>query len=422
VTELCARFTQRDIGAVGTTTSRPPLVPVELAVLAAEGRHHPVRRTPLHHWHQAHGARWLDAGQWKRPESYGDPVAEVQAVRCGVGLIDVSTLGKIEVVGPDAAELLERVCIHKWADLKPGRVRYSVLCTEEGILFDDGIAACLEPERYFLTATTGNAESVIQWLELWRTTWRLDALVLNRTSALAAMNLAGPRARDVLQPLTAVDLSTAAFPYPALREGEVAGVPCRLMRLGFVGELGYEIHCPGAYAWHLWTALMEAGQNFGLQPFGVEAQRVLRLEKGHLIVGQDSDALSNPLDAGLGSLVRFDKPRFHGREPLIRFKERGRQTRLVGFELTSPPASSEAGAFRVQAMEGCQVVEQGRPAGRVTSARYSPTLDKYIGLAWVPAAQAAVGDRFFIRFNGGDVPAVVAALPFYDSKGERLKV
>jgi sarcosine oxidase subunit alpha len=417
--ELCAHFNRCEVGAVGTTTNRPPLVPVEMAVLASDRRHHPVRRTPLHHWHKAQGARWLDAGQWKRPESYGDPVAEVKTVRNGVGLIDVSTLGKIEIVGPQAAELLDRVCLQKWAGLKPGRVRYSVMCTEEGILFDDGIGACLESGRYYLTASTGNAEAVFQWLELWRTTWRLDATVLNRTSGLAAMNLAGPQTREVLGKVTSLDLSSAAFPYPAVREGEVAGVPCRLLRIGFVGELGYEIHCPSAYTWHVWTALLEAGKGFGIKPFGVEAQRIMRLEKGHLIVGQDTDALSNPLEAGLDGLVRFDKPQFLGQQPLVRLKERPPRSRLVGFELSATQAGLTVGP---QALEGCQVVEQGRPAGRVTSCRFSPTLSKYIGLAWVPVALSAPTQRFAVRFSGADVMATVASLPFYDPEGKRLKV
>lgn len=413
---LCARATGRTIETVGSTTSRPPAVPVELAVLAAERRHHPVRRTPLHHWHEAHGARWLDAGQWKRPESYGDPSAEVQAVRSSVGLIDVSTLGKIEVIGPDAAELLERICLIRWGDMKVGRARYAALCTEEGILFDDGVGARLGPEHFYLTATTGNAEAVFQWLELWRTTWRLNATVLNRTSAVAAFNLAGPRARDVLSRLTTLDLTTRAVPYPSLREAELAGVRCRLLRIGFVGELGYEIHCPGAYAWHLWDALLDAGAEFALKPFGVEAQRILRLEKGHLIVGQDTDALSDPLAAGLESLVRFDKPAFHGRDALVRLKEMGPRARLVGFHL-----DGVYGTRDLRSLEGCQVVDQGRSVGRVTSARYSPTLNRALGLAWVPTACSQPGGRFAIRWNGTDVPAVVARLPFYDPQGKRLK-
>jgi sarcosine oxidase subunit alpha len=409
--EVCGRATGQDSSAVGATTSRPPAVPVELAVLAA-GRFHPIRRTPLHHWHEAAGASWLDAGLWRRPESYGNPMAEARAVRQGVGLIDVSTLGKIEVVGPDAATLLERVYLNRWADLPPGRARYGVMCNEDGMLFDDGVGARLGPDRFYLTATTGNADGVVQWLELWCATWRLDARVLNRTAAVAAMNLAGPRARVVLRMLTGLDLATPAFPYMSLREAEVAGVPCRLLRIGFVGELGYEIHCSCAHAWHLWHALLEAGTASQLKPFGVEAQRLLRLEKGHLIIGQDTDALSSPLEAGLEWLVRFDKSAFIGREPLLKLKAVTRRSRLVGFHLLDR---------HVVPAEGCQVVEAGSPTGRVTSARYSPTLERSLGLAWVPAAKAEAGMPFHIRFNGSDLPATVAPLPFYDPDGRRLR-
>jgi sarcosine oxidase subunit alpha len=396
----------------GVTTSRPPAIPVELAVLAAGQKHAPVRRTPLHYWHVQAGARWLDAGQWKRPESYGDPVAEVRCVRTAVGLMDVSTLGKIEVIGPDAAKLLERLYVNRWADLKIGRVRYGVMCNEDGILLDDGIGARLGPDRFYLTATTGNAEAIFQWLELWRATWRLNVTVLNQTSAWAALSLAGPGARSVLGRLTEIDLSSTGFPHLSLREGDIAGVLCRLLRIGFVGELGYEIHCPSAYAWHLWEVLSETGREAGLKPFGVEAQRILRLEKGHLIIGQDTDALSNPLEAGLSQMVRFEKPLFHGREPLLRLKTMGARSRLVGFQMVD--------SLRVPP-EGCQVVDQGKPVGRLTSTRFSPTLERSIGLAWVPATKAPVGERFLFRWNETDVPAVVASLPFYDPQGKRLK-
>jgi sarcosine oxidase subunit alpha len=411
---LCARATGQELNAVGSTTSRPPAVPVELGVLAAERRHHPVRRTPLHHWHQAAGARWIDAGLWKRPESYGDPSAEVLAVRSGVGVMDVSTLGKIEVAGPQAAELLERVYLNAWSDLDVGKVRYGVMCTEEGIVFDDGVGTKLGPDHFFLTTTTGNAEAVFQWLQLWRTTWRLDAAVTNRTSALAAMNLAGPKARTVLGRLTSLDLSAAAIPYPAARQAEVAGVSCRLFRIGFVGEVGYEIHCASAHGWHVWDAIVNAGAEFGLRPFGVEAQRILRLEKGHLIVGQDTDALSDPFGAGLGRMVRFSKPLFHGRASLLRLKKMGPRTRLIGFELPQDLHADKS-------LEGCQVVEQGRPAGRVTSARFSPTLKKTIGLAWIPPERAGDGGTFLIRFEGRDLTARVTPLPFYDPEGKYLK-
>jgi sarcosine oxidase subunit alpha len=411
--ELCAQWTGRDPNSVGLTTSRPPAVPVEMGVLAADRRHQPIRRTPLHHWHERHGARWMDAGQWKRPESYGDPAAEVRAVRTAVGLIDVGTLGKIEVIGPDAAELLERVYLNKWADLKLGRARYGVMCNEEGIVFDDGVGARVGPDRFYLTATTGNAEGAVQWLDLWRDIWRLNAAIVNHTSAVAAMNLAGPQSRAVLGLLTKLDLSAASFPYMAMREAEVAGVACRLFRIGFVGELGYEIHCPSSQAWHLWNALHAAGKEVAIRAFGVEAQRILRLEKGHFIIGVDTDALSNALDAGLQWLVRFDKPQFHGREPLLRLQGMEPRSRLVGFQLSADEAIPE---------EGCQVVDRGAPVGRVTSVRLSPTHARFIGLAWVPAARATPGSRFVIRHGGRDIPAMVSALPFYDPDGKRLRI
>jgi sarcosine oxidase subunit alpha len=418
--EVFCLLTGQGLGVVGTTTSRPPVVPVELGILAAEARHHPVRRTPLHHWHEAAGARWLDAGQWKRPESYGEAADEVRAVRSHAGLIDVSTLGKIDVLGPDAAVLLERIYLNEWANLAVGRARYGVLCTEEGIVFDDGVGARLAPDHFYLTATTGNAEAVFQWLELWRATWRLDVTVLNQTSAFAAVNLAGPRAREVLGRLTALDLSAVAFPYPAVRQAEVAGVPCRLLRVGFVGEVGYEIHCPGGHGWHLWEALLEAGSGFGLRPFGVEAQRILRLEKGHLIVGQDTDALADPFGAGLGRMVRFNKPYFHGRDALLQLQALPPRSRLVGFHIPQSRSHPGDNAW-ARGLEGCQVVEEGRPAGRVTSARYSPTLERYIGLAWVPAARSKPGEQCWVHWNNTDILTLVTPLPFFDPQGERLK-
>jgi sarcosine oxidase subunit alpha len=414
--EICARATGREVNAVGTTTSRPPAIPVELGILAAERRHQPIRRTPMHHWHQDAGATWLDAGAWKRPESYGDPLAEVQAVRTSAGLIDVSTLGKIELRGPDAGELLERVYLNSWKDLKVGRARYAAMCTEEGILFDDGVGARLGPEQYYLTATTGNADAVFQWLQMWRATWRLNVVVVNQTSNMAAMNLAGPQARQILATLTDLDVPATAFPYMAMREGHVAGVPCRLLRLGFVGELGYEIHCPTSLAQHLWQTLIQAGA----KPFGVEAQRILRLEKGHLIIGQDTDALSNPLDAGLEWMVHFQKPMFHGKVFLVRLKKMPARSKLVGFCFPDERAL-KCPHDALRAWEGCQVVEDGRPVGRVTSLRFSPTLERSVGLAWVAAGRSTPGARFFIRWNGCQVPAEVAATPFYDPEGKGLK-
>lgn len=419
-TEVCSRALGKDPQAVGTTTSRPPAVPVELRVLAAERRHVPVRRTPLHDWHDSAGARWMDAGAWKRPESYGQPADEVRAVRTVVGLIDVSTLGKIEVRGPDVVQLLERIYVNTFADLKVGRTRYGVICTEEGIVWDDGAVARLGPDHFYLTATTGNADAVFRWLLMWRDTWRLNVEVENQTAAMAAMNLAGPLAREVLAALTDIDLSTKAFPYLGVRDARVSGAPARLMRLGFVGELGYEIHCPSSYASSLWERLLQVGETYRVKPFGVEAQRILRLEKGHIIIGQDTDALSNPLEAGLGGLVKFAKPDFHGKAPLLRLRERGPKMALVGFEFADDRMPRDLRPW-MTGWEGCQVVEGGMPVGRVTSLRYSPTLNRFVGLAWTPAANAVEESRFTIRWNDMDVVAKVIPTPFYDPDGIRLR-
>lgn len=411
VRAACSQLTQRPSGEVKGTTSRPPAVPVELSLLAASS-FHPIRRTPLHALHQNAGARWLDAAGWQRPESYGDVRAEVRAVREAVGLIDVSTLGKLEVFGPDAGDFLDRVYLNRWSNLAIGKARYAALCLEDGVLFDDGIGARLAAEQYYLTTTTGNAEAVYQWLELWRTTWKMRVTIVNHTVGLGAINVTGPRARELLARVIRWDASAAEFPYMTARDGEVAGVLCRVLRIGFVGEVGYEIHCPSAYAWHIWKTLSEQGMLMGLKPFGVEAQRVLRLEKGHLIIGQDTDALTTPLDAGLEKLIDFNKPAFLGRDPLMKLRARGNRGRLVGFTLEDPATIPD---------EGCQIVEQGQSVGRVSSIRFSPTLEKHIGLAWLPADRAQVGNRFTIRVLGADVPALVADRPFYDPRGDRLK-
>jgi sarcosine oxidase subunit alpha len=369
LSELCARQTGQTPAEVGVSRARPPAQPVLLGALGA-AHAAPVRRTPMHHRHAALGARFLNLGEWKRPEVYTSVEEECRAVRERVGLIDVSTLGKLEVAGSDAAALLEKVYPHRCADLRPGRVRYGVVCDDAGIIVDDGTIARRGDDRWFLTTTTGGVEGMDQWLRWWAEPGpggpRRDVQVTNVTAALAAVNLAGPQAREVLAPLTDVDLSRSAFPYLGAREGRLLGIPAFFLRIGFVGELGYEIHFPAEYGAAVWDALLEAGRPFGILPFGVEAQRILRLEKQHLIVGHDTDALSNPLDAGMPWVVRWEKEDFIGRPSLLRvrgraaFEEEVERQVLVGFEV----------ADRALVLpEGSQVVADGRPVGRVTSGR-----------------------------------------------------
>jgi sarcosine oxidase subunit alpha len=408
---LCARETKRSLADVGRTTSRPPFTPVKLGVLAGR-KLEPERRSPMHHRHLALGATMMDAGAWKRPEHYGDPDAEVRAVRERVGIIDVSTLGKIWVNGPDAVRLLERVYTGKFAKMDVGRVRYGVMCTEGGIVFDDGVVCRLEEDAYYLTTTTGGAQSVYEWLTWWLAGWDLRAHVTDVTPAYAAINLAGPQARAVLAQLTDLDVSPAAFPYMRLRQARVAGVAARLLRLGFMGELGYEIHVPAEYGAHVWDRLVEAGAQYGIAPFGVEAQRILRLEKKHIIIGQDTDALSDPYGADVAWAVKLDKDDFVGKPSLERMGERELGERLVGFEMRDAT---------VLPAEGEQIVDDGHLVGRVTSGRYSPALGKSIGMGWVAPGWAHEGAVLQIRTGGRLAEASVVCQPFYDPAGERLR-
>jgi sarcosine oxidase, subunit alpha len=391
---------------IGRTTARPPWAPVELGVLA--GRHYePMKRTPLHFRHEQAGGQMMWTGQWRRPFSYGDPEAEVRAVHASTGVIDVSTLGKILVEGPDAASFLERLYPNRFADLAVGRIRYGVLTTDGGRIMDDGTAARLGDDLFYVTTTSTGSEGVCEWFEWWNAVWGFDVEIVNVTGALAAVNVAGPSARETLATLTDSDLSNEALRYLDARQLRVAGVPCLALRIGFVGELGYELHCPASAAEHLWDALVAGGAT----PFGLEPQRVLRLEKGHIIVGQDTDSESNLLSAGMPWLVKLEKEDFVGKWAAEHVAERGVRERLVGFTMPSGPLP----------LEGAQVVRDGRSAGRVTSVRASERLGTIVGLAWVEPDRAEEGATIEIRVAGRLRPATVTLAPFYDPKGELLR-
>jgi sarcosine oxidase subunit alpha len=406
---LYAQATGVGEAAVGTTTARPPWAPVELGVLA--GRHfEPARRTSVHFRHEEAGARMMWAGPWKRPYAYGErPEDEVRAVHDSLGVIDVSTLGKILVEGPEAADLLERLYPNRFGDLRPGRIRYGVLTSDAGRIMDDGTVARLADDLYYVTTTSTGADSVTAWFEWWNAVWGYDAEIVNVTGALAALNLAGPRAREALGRL--VDdpdvVSAESFRYLDAKALVVAGVPCLALRIGFVGELGYELHFPSPAGEHVWDRLVAEGA----RPFGLEPQRVLRLEKGHIIVGQDTDSESNLLSAGMQWLPKMDKDDFVGKLALEHFAERPERERLVGFRMEED----------VLPVEGAQIVVEGRPAGRVTSARRSEAVGGVIGLAWLPPDRAEEGTRFEVRVDRRLVGARVAHGPFYDPAGERMR-
>lgn len=391
------------------TTQRPFYHPVPLKHLAGRG-FHPARRSAVHDRHAALGARWMTVGGWQRPQYYArgsqsmtDCIAtEVRAVRDHAGLIDVSTLGKIEVFGPEAGAFLDRMYAGRFSDLAVGRTRYGLLLDEAGIVRDDGVVTRLGDGHFYFTTTTSGAATVYRDLLLWNARWRLDCTFVNATGHRAAFNFAGPSSRAALQPLTDVDLAEQAFPALGARQGLVAGVPARVVRAGFVSSLGFEIHVPFHAGPVVWDALMRSAP--GICAFGVEAQRVLRLEKGHAIVGQDTDGLTNPLEAGLGWAVKMDKSFFVGQRSLSIHQRRGARQQLVGFVLDDE---------RIAVAEANLVIDGSEIAGRITSLARSPTLGRTVGFALVAPHLTNVGGALHIRSSDGrQVAARVAATPF----------
>lgn len=404
---VVARATGLDLEAVGLTTARPPWTTVPLGALAGRPAE-AAKRSPLHARHRRLGANVRWAGDWRRAYDYGDPEGEALAVQSSAGVIDVSTLGKLLVRGPGAGELLDRLYPNRMSTLAPGRVRYGVMTSEAGRIVDDGTVCRLDDETFYVTTTTGGAAAVEQAIGWWQATWGLDARVTDLTQGVAAMNLAGPRAREILSGLTGLDCSNDALGYLDARHATVAGVPALILRIGFVGEVGYELHCPAAQAGVLWDALVAAGA----RPFGLEPQRILRLQKLHVIVGQDTDSETTPVNAGLGALVKLDKPQdFVGRWALEHAARQEPETVLVGF-------STPGGELPT---EGAVVLHDGAAAGQVTSARRSPRLQRTIGLAWVPAELARDGAAISISDAGRTIAATVTTRPFYDPDGEVLR-
>ena len=410
VRALCSRESGQPMDEVLPTTSRPPARPVSLGALAGP-EHMPVRLTPMHYQHLELGAEMGDVGQWRRPHHYANIEEECRAVRERVGIIDVSTLGKLDIQGTDAPKLLDRVYTNTHSNLPIGRTRYGVVCSDSGIIMDDGTVSRIGSDRFYITTGTGNTDLMEEWFKWWAASGSGCVHITNVTAAYAAINVAGPRARDLLRKLTDTDLAPDSFTYMTHREAVVEGVPVRMIRVGFVGETGWELHCPSDYGEHLWTAIMEAGREFGIAPFGVEAQRVLRLEKKHIIPAQDTDAVSNPLESDMAWVARMQKDDFIGKQGLRAIQERGLRNSLVGFVMSDG----------IVPRDGDPVVANGQPIGRVTSSRYSHVLNKAIGLAWVPVSMAEEDTEIGVLVNGKPFPGRVVSQPFYDSDGGRLR-
>jgi sarcosine oxidase, subunit alpha len=416
---LVAAATGRTIAETGTTTWRPMYAPVSLGALAGR-KFEPVRYSPMQSWHQAHGAVPMVAGQWIRPEHYGDPAAEARNVRDNVGIIDVTPLGKLDLRGPDVPRLLNLLYVNKWSKLGVGRARYGVMCAEDGVVLDDGVTGRLDDEHYLMSTTSSGAATVWEWVENWLQTehpeWRVH--VTPMTTAYASINVAGPNSRELVGRLVeGVDLSPEAFDYMNVRTGRIAGVDeCVLWRIGFTGELSYELHVPAGYGLHVWEELLRAGADLGVRPFGVEAQRILRLEKGHLIVGQDTDGLTQAYSAGLDWAIKLDKPDFVGKPELAWQAERGDGPHLVGLRPLDGAVVPE---------EASQILSDGgQIVGRITSSRMSPALGHAVCLGQLDAHLAEPGNRVTVRLRDGrDVQVeVTAELAQFDPEGKRQRV
>ena len=363
----------------------------------------------------------IHAGSWLRPEYYARAgksredciLEEARNVRRNVGLIDVGTLGKLQVSGPDAVKLLEHLYTGRFAKQPVGRLRYALACDETGVIIEDGVIARVADDRFYVTATSSGAAAFYREMQRWALIFGMDVVLANVTGHLAALNIAGPNSREVLQSLVDIDLEPEAFAYLGVREGAVAGAPATLIRVGFVGELGYEVHVPASAGPHVWDALVGAGQRFGIQPFGVEAQRLLRLEKGHLIVSQDTDALTNPYEANVAWALAVNKPFFVGARSLQIAKRKPLTRLLVGlsFPVDHP------GPFP----EECHLIIDGDEiAGRITSIAKRTTLGHAVALAFVRPDLAEAGTKVRVRVDAGAmVEAEVTKLPFHDPENLR---
>jgi sarcosine oxidase, subunit alpha len=421
-----------DISALGTTTFRPPYIPVSFATLAGRDRgalHDPVRVTALHDWHVEHGALFENVGQWKRPWYYPQDgedmkaavLRECGAAREGVAFMDASTLGKIDVQGPDAAVLLDRLYTNMMSTLKVGMIRYGVMCRLDGMIFDDGTVIRLAQDRFLVTTTTGNAAAVLDWMEEWlQTEWpELRVHCTSVTEQWATVALVGPRSRDVLGAL-APDLAVDndSFPFMAWRESAVAGIPARVCRISFSGELAYEINVSPWEARALWEALYEAGSPFGITPYGTETMHVLRAEKGYPIIGQDTDGTVTPQDLGMSWAVSKKKPDFVGKRSHARADTtRGDRKHLVGLLPEDPDSFLPEGTHLVA---DSVLPEPPVPMlGHVTSSYHSAALGRTFALALIKGGRDRIGERLFAPVGDRLVPVTVASPVLYDPEGAR---
>ncbi|PSJ47446.1 sarcosine oxidase subunit alpha [Zobellella endophytica] len=433
---IAAKAMGKSIPETGTTVFRPNYTPVTMGALAGRDAGQlfdPARFSAMHAWHVKHGAEFEDVGLWKRPWYFPQPGEDLHqavnrecvATRTSVGILDASTLGKIDIQGPDAREFLSRIYTNAWAKLNPGSCRYGLMCKEDGMVFDDGVTSCISDQHFIMTTTTGGAAGVLQWLELWhQTEWpELEVYFTSVTDHWATMTVSGPNSRKVLEKVVeGVDLSGEAFPFMAWKDATIAGVSGRIFRISFTGELSFEVNVQANYGLHVWEALMAAGTEFNITPYGTETMHVLRAEKGFIIVGQDTDGSVTPYDLGMDWCVGKTKPfPFIGKRSWSRSDTvRTDRKQLVGLKCKQPQAVIP---------EGAQIVlDPKHPVpvpmvGHVTSSYYSANLGYSIAMGVVKGGLGRMGETVFFPLADGRVlEAEITSPVFYDPKGERQHV
>ncbi|MDD9977469.1 MAG: sarcosine oxidase subunit alpha family protein, partial [Boseongicola sp.] len=437
---------------VGTTTFRPPYTPISMGAIAGEARgelFQPIRKTPMHDWHERNGAHWEPVGHWRRPycfpqgdESVSDAVnREVNATRNSLGLLDASTLGKLIVKGPDAGKFLDMLYTNMMSTLKPGKCRYGLMCSENGFLSDDGVVARIDDDTWLCHTTTGGADRIHAHMEEWLQTewWDWKVYVANVTEQYAQVAVVGPNARKVLEKLGGtIDLSREALPFMAWAEGAIGNIPARAFRISFSGELSYEIAVPASQGQAFWDKLIEAGAEFGATPYGTEALHIMRAEKGFIMIGDETDGTVIPQDLGLNWAISKKKEDYLGKRAQERdFLTDPLRWKLVGLETLNGDVLPD-GAYAIdtdlsgssESYEVAQGIEAGVNAngqaamiGRVTSTYYSPTLERGIAMGLVERGPDRMGEVLqFPTVDGDIIQARIVDPVFYDPEGEKQNV
>jgi sarcosine oxidase subunit alpha len=426
---LLAELTEKSIGEVGTTTFRPQFMPVPLGAIA--GQQHgdfyaPARLLPAHDWHVGQGAVFEDYGAWKRPEYYASNGrdrqtairAEVLALRGSVGLLDGSPLGKIELKGPDAGEFLNRIYVNNVLTLKPGRIRYGLMLSENGIVIDDGVFARLADDHYLVNTTSAHADQITDWLERWhQCEWPdLDLIISPVTSQWAVATVAGPDSRTLLQGIESdIDFSAEALPHMSVATGIFLGFEARVQRVSFSGEMSFEISVPAIHGQGVIEALMDAGGS-RIAPVGIEALIILRTEKGYLEVGADTDGMTNALDVGFAGIVAKKQTDFVGKRSLLRAEDqRENRRQFVGVEPLNENENLQPGAHFITPEN-----EGRRSQGVVTSACFSPTLKRAIGLGLLERGFARKGETVTVFDDGRTFDVRITDPVSYDPTGENM--